>query len=196
MNYFISDIHFGSVNSWDKRTLEHDQILITKWNKVIHNNDDIWILGDVGRGGTNDAIIYTAQCLATLKGRKHLIIGNHDKDLIKDWRIQSQFIEMVDRKALHINEGGKSYRLILDHYPILMWDSQHKGTILLYGHTHNSTEDNIYQCALAQLNAYFESERAEGRTDCPEAIAINVGAMKSYIDYYPQTITQLLKGRN
>lgn len=191
MNYFIGDIHFGCTNSWDGRTLEHDSQLIDRWNFVVHNNDDVWVLGDIGRNGSNETTIYVAQCLAALKGRKHLIIGNHDRDLIKDSRIQQQFVEITERKVLRASEGGKSYQLVLDHYPTLMWEGQHKGAILLYGHTHNSVEDGIFQCALAQLNVYFGNERAKGRTDCPAATAINAGVMMSYIDYCPKTITQL-----
>lgn len=195
MNYFISDTHFGCVDSRG-RTLEHDGLIIDRWNAVVHNDDDVYVLGDIGRGGNNETTIHTAQCLAALKGRKHLIVGNHDKDLVDDWRIQSQFVEIVDRKAFRINEGGNSHKVILDHYPVLMWKGQHKRTILLYGHTHNSAEDSVYQCALAQLNTYFENETEGGRTDCPKAIAINVGAMKPYVDYCPKTITQLLEAAN
>ena len=53
MNYYISDIHFGCQNSYDKRTLEHDKIVKENWNRVVTNADNVYILGDVGKVGSN-----------------------------------------------------------------------------------------------------------------------------------------------
>mgnify|MGYP003302343206 CR=1 FL=1 len=53
MNYYISDIHFGCQNNYEGRTLEHDQLIKKNWNEVVHNNDTVYILGDIGREGNN-----------------------------------------------------------------------------------------------------------------------------------------------
>lgn len=85
MNYYISDLHIGCVNSWDNKTLEHDDLLVRNWNAVITQKDNVYILGDVGKEGKRADNDYLVQKLSLLKDRKHLIRGNHD--LLKDDRI-------------------------------------------------------------------------------------------------------------
>ena len=53
MNYYISDIHFGCQNSFDNRSLEHDRIVKENWNRVVTNADNVYILGDIGKIGSN-----------------------------------------------------------------------------------------------------------------------------------------------
>ena len=53
MNYYISDMHIGCTNKYENRTLEHDLILKENWNKRVTNSDDVYILGDIGRTGSN-----------------------------------------------------------------------------------------------------------------------------------------------
>lgn len=194
MNYFISDLHFGANYRFDDEIRErrfHDSLICGKWNSTVTNADHVYVLGDIGRTGNNCEVEYAAQLFATLKGTKHLIVGNHDR--IDDLRLKTQFAEIVDYKRLRFSECGKSYEVVLSHYPILFWENQHKGAIHLYGHVHNTIEDKLYQCALSEfVNPYFRSEREGGRTDCPEAIAINVGAMRPYMDYCPRAIHELL----
>lgn len=190
MNYFISDLHFGCANEWDGRAIEHDRILIDNWNKVVTNGDDVWILGDIGRTGGRAITDELIRKIAVLKGRKHLILGNHDE--LDDARLRQLFVSVSDYKELKWSEGGRPYSCVMSHYPILMWNGQHKGAILLYGHLHGSEEERIFQQALISLNDFFKSKTAAGRTDCPPAIAINCGAMLSHMDYCPKTITQLM----
>lgn len=190
MNYFIADLHFGCKNEYDKKTLEDDDRIIKYWNAVVTQKDDVWILGDIGKEGSRKDNDYLVQKLALLKGKKHLIRGNHDK--LTDARIRQQFVEICDYKKLQISEGGKSFKIILSHYPILMWEGQHDGAILFYGHLHNSNEENIYKTALLQLNEYFSAESTRGRTDCPQACAINVGIMTSKCKWQPRKISELL----
>ena len=84
MNFYTADLHFGqesllATGKWKERpfsTLEEmhkDQI--KKWNKKVTNGDDVYVLGDVGSRGYHHM---HPELLAQLKGRKHLILGNHD----------------------------------------------------------------------------------------------------------------------
>ena len=194
MNYFISDLHFfcksqidnGGMN-YDGRpfkTLEemHERIL-TRWNKKVTNGDTVYILGDIGMRGRNDLLI---ALVAQLKGRKVLIRGNHDD--ISDYRFKQLFSEIYDYKELAESFSGKSYKLVLSHYPILMWNGQHKGSILLYGHTHVTKEDDYYQkCLDGMKNQFFES-----RDGSNVLLAINVGCMMPYMDYEPRSLRELL----
>ena len=87
MNYYISDLHLNCQNKYDGRTLEHDKILKENWNKIITNADTVYILGDIGREGGNKEIEYLCEVISTLKGRKVLLQGNHER--IKDIRLSS-----------------------------------------------------------------------------------------------------------
>ena len=156
MKYYISDLHIGCINNHDNRTFEHDKLLINNWNTVVNNNDDIYILGDIGRLGNNKENSYVASIISQLKGKKHLIIGNHDKKGLKDNRINQLFVNIKDYDVIGDNNNGINYNIVLSHYPILFWENQHKGYIHLYGHVHNSEEDNIYKKCLEEVNLFFK----------------------------------------
>ena len=74
-----------------------------------------------------------------MKGKKVLVRGNHD--YFHDERYLQLYEEICDYKEIEDTAGGKEYRLVLFHYPIFRWKNMGHGTILLYGHTHNSLED-------------------------------------------------------
>lgn len=192
-NYYISDIHFGCANKFEGRTLEHDKIIIDNWNDIVHNNDDVYILGDIGRCGSNKDNEYLCKCLSILRGRKHLIIGNHDD--IKDARIKQLFVEICDYKEISDNFSGKNYKLVLSHYPILFWNGQHGNkkkmpSIHLFGHLHNSKEWRIYEDCLNVVNKYFSTIKEAGSENNENVIAINCGSM--IWDNIPRTLEEML----
>lgn len=59
------------------------------------NGDDVYIAGDVGARGYHNMF---PELLAQLKGRKHLVLGNHDD--VSDLRVRQQFVEIVNYKEL------------------------------------------------------------------------------------------------
>lgn len=194
MNYYISDLHLFARSQIDNggknydgrpyKTLDemHTDIL-TRWNKKITNGDKVYILGDISMRGRNDNLI---ALVAQMKGRKVLVKGNHDD--ISDYRFKQLFAEVCDYKELSDCFEGKNYKVVLSHYPILMWNGQHKGSILLYGHTHQTVEDTFFQECIRTMNER-EDILHEGE---PKMYAINVGCMWSYIDYEPRSLKELL----
>ena len=191
MNYYISDTHFGWTNKYEGRTLEHDKLLKENWNKTVTNGDTVYILGDIGKIGSNSDTEKLIEAIATLKGRKVLVVGNHD--VLKDIRLKQLFVEICDYKEIVDNYNGLNHNLVLSHYPILMWNGQHKGVIHLYGHVHLTDEWEVYKHSLQYLNDYFKDKTLKGYTDCPEAKAYNVGAMLDYINYCPRTLKEILE---
>ena len=200
MQYYISDLHFfcrsqtneGAVN-YDGRPYntveEMNRDLLSRWNRKVTNADTVYILGDLAFRGKNDALI--AQ-VAQLKGKKVLIKGNHDD--LSDLRYKQLFTGIFERKEVTDCFGGKAYKLVLDHFPILMWAGQHKGVILLYGHTHNSAEETFFQKCLAEMNA---SEELSLRRHGGQKIqAFNVGAMMPYMGYEPRTLREIMEHTN
>lgn len=194
-NYYISDLHLFCTSQLDNggrnfdgrpyHTLDemHDDIK-NKWNSKVTNGDTVYILGDVSKRGKNDALI---AYVATLKGRKVLVKGNHDD--LSDYRYKQLFSEVVDYKEITETCCGKNYKIVLSHYPILMWKDQHKGSILLYGHTHNTVEDKFFQQCIQQMN---QDPNIHHESD-PLFQAINVGCMLSYMNYEPRTLEELLQ---
>lgn len=194
MNYYISDLHFFCRSQIDNggknydgrpfKTMEemHESIL-KRWNEKITNGDTVYILGDIGMRGRNDLLI---ALVAQLKGRKILIQGNHDD--LSDYRFKQLFSEIYDYKELSDSYAGKNYKLVLSHYPILMWNGQHNGSILLYGHTHVTKEDAYFQRCLNGMKEEF----FENRDGSSDILAINVGCMMPYMNYEPRSLRELL----
>ena len=194
MNYYISDLHFGCQNRYENRTLEHDKLIKENWNRVVHNNDTVYILGDIGREGGNKDNEYLCEIISTLKGNKALIQGNHEK--LKDNRIRQLFAEIVPYKEVTDNFNGLNHNLILCHYPILFWNSQHRGAIHIYGHVHMSDEWEVYKQCLDNVNDFFKDKTMKGYTDCPPAVAYNVGCMLDYMDYTPRTLKEIISANS
>lgn len=189
MNYYISDLHFGCQNKYEGRTLEHDKIIKENWNKVVHNNDTVYILGDVGREGGNKDNEYLCEIISTLKGNKVLIQGNHEK--LKDNRLRQLFVEITPYKEIFDNYNKLNHNLVLCHYPILMWNGQHKGWVHIYGHVHATNEWDVYKRSLEYLNDYFKDKTLKGYRDCPPAVAYNVGA--AILDWTPRTLKEVIE---
>ena len=66
------------------------------------------------------------------------------------------------------------------------WKGMNRGTILLYGHTHNSAEDVYFQKCLAGM----EENDCRHVGDKPIQ-AYNVGCMKPWIDYEPRSLKEI-----
>ena len=160
------------------------QYMKEKWNSKITNGDTVYILGDIAMRGTNEELI---ALVAQLKGRKVLIKGNHDD--VSDMRYKNVFEEIYDYKEITDYADQDAYKLVLSHYPILMWNGQHRGTIHLYGHTHNTYENEFYQECLRKLNMEMLM-RSEKCYDI--ARAYNVGCMMPYMNYEPRTLKEIL----
>lgn len=113
--------------------VEMNQFLIRNWNKVVHDKDLIWILGDFALSMTEREI---AETFYALKGRKRLVIGNHDVENTGDIKaalLRLPWDKVVTHRA-EIKHGRQ--RIILDHYAGLVWNSDHHGSYLAYGHSH------------------------------------------------------------
>lgn len=188
MNYYISDLHLFHENAirFDERPFEniedmHDAIRAS-WNNKINNGDTVYILGDISFRGKNENLI---AFISTLKGKKILVKGNHDDT--SDYRYSQLFEDICDYREIYDNANGTNYMLVLSHYPIFSWKRMGRGSIHLYGHTHNSAEDVFYQKCLSEML----------ENDCRHAInsmsrAINVGCMKPYINYEPRSLAEIL----
>lgn len=193
MNYYISDLHIGCVNKHDNRTLEDDKRIITNWNNIVHNNDHVYVLGDIARLGSNKDNEYACSIISQLKGVRHLVVGNHDDKGLKDNRVSQLFTEITPYKEITDNFNGMNHNIVLSHYPIFSWNGCYKNTILLYGHTHGNFDDKIYQQSLENLRKEVRdiNELEDNVKFKQEPYAYNVGAM--LWDYTPRTLKEIME---
>lgn len=140
-NFFTSDTHFDDarrirVDHRPFKTIEEqDAALIARWNEVVRAKDDIYHLGDFTVSKKAKRV---SELLGTLKGRKHLIIGNNDAEATiknKGWASVAAYRE--------IELGGRL--LILCHYPFRTWHNMAKGAIDLHGHSHGKLKEATRQ---------------------------------------------------
>ena len=127
MIYFTSDLHFWHKNSivYTNRPFETvekmNEKLIEYWNKTVHANDEVYILGDVTMVRPGRA----TEIISQLKGRKYLLMGNHDY-----FAREKQF----EPAACGI-EWVKMYHE--------RWNKDSHGSYNLHGHLHSSQEYNL-----------------------------------------------------
>lgn len=140
MIYYTADLHLGHENIIKhcsrpfSDVREMDMTIINNWNSVVYDKDDVYIVGDIAfRGEKGDTI----SKIKRLKGRKHLIIGNHDGHMIKEAAFTELFVSI--EQMGDISDNGR--RVILFHYPILEWNGFFRGSYHVYGHIHNGSPD-------------------------------------------------------
>ena len=175
MNLYISDMHFGheDIIAFDSRpfrdTRHMDSSMISRWNKKVQDNDDVYIIGDVCYQNAASAESY----LHRLKGKKHLIIGNHDKEILNNSRALKYFVDEPQQiRAISDERDGRRYMLCLCHYPLAEWEGKSRGYYHIYGHIH----------ALRNHAYYYMSY---------EERALNAGTMIN--GYEPVSLGELIK---
>ena len=108
--------------------------MIQNWNLRIKAQDDVYIVGDFCWRGGHD---YAIQIAKQLNGRKHLIIGNHDKVYLEFPNYREQFVAIEN--LLDIIVDGE--RITLCHYPLAEWNGSHRGSWHIHGHIHNRRDE-------------------------------------------------------
>ena len=140
--YYTADLHFGHANvirHCDRPFSDADSMdaaLIQNWNAKVHRNDTVYIVGDFLFRAQRPAEEY----LSELKGKKHLIVGNHDKYWMKKVDLGVWF-ESVS-PMLFITDNG--YTATLCHYPMMSWPGMSKNGFMVYGHIHNNTNADFW----------------------------------------------------
>lgn len=146
--FVTADTHFGHQNSkgsgilefterynYFKTIEEHDEALIERWNSVVNDNDEVYHLGDFAFKNSNKA----TDILNRLKGRIHLIKGNHEKSVLKGQAVKrfetvNIYFELKDYKY-----EDQLVHIIMFHYPIQEWFAKFHGSLHIHGHSHGAT---------------------------------------------------------
>lgn len=105
--------------------------IVSQYQKAVREDDEFWILGDFAIGKESDGSRdYLRQLFKEIPGRKHLIIGNHDRKWVLElgWKSVQHFAEIVV-------EGR---RVSMSHYPMITFPGARHGAIQLFGHVHGN----------------------------------------------------------
>jgi len=148
--YFISDLHIGHKsilkfrNTSCKTLDEHDRMIIDRWNSVVQKRDTIYLLGDACMDRAKLPL------LKELMGNKILIIGNHDKYGIDEYK-----------KYFSDIHGFRTYKgYWISHAPI--HPQELRGRKNIHGHLHNEIvryrngvpDDRYFSVCVDQLDNY------------------------------------------
>ena len=149
-NVFITaDLHLNhqgilkhNARPW-KTVEEMNNGLIDNWNRVVHRNDTVYILGDF-------AFSNWGYFINALRGKKILIVGSHDKMP----RIYlEQFQEVRDIK--YIKALGHNW--VMCHTAMRVWEKSHYCSIHLYAHSHGrlNTQNLSFDTGVdTEINCY------------------------------------------
>lgn len=139
-----------------------------QWNDTVSDEDTIYFLGDfsLSKGCEVEGLVNS------LSGKKHFIVGNHDKSVLSNHR-KANWLSIKDED--YIQDDSLNMTVWINHYPyektpynpkyarpeaLQPWD------IALCGHVHDKFKMNEFNC-------------------------INVGG--DVWDFQPQTLQQLIK---
>ena len=142
MIYLTSDLHlFHKSFIYEPRGFhsveEMNSAIEKNWNELMSDDDDVYILGDLIFKGESNSLDDAMTIVRRLKGKKHLILGNHDGSMkIELYRKESSIVEIVNAKYLWY----KSHQYYLSHFPSITVDMEvekpNDWIVNFFGHTH------------------------------------------------------------
>jgi len=146
---------------------EHDNVIVERWNSVVSDDDIVYHLGDFAFGLAKNAD-HVRELFGRLKGRKHLIIGNHDADKKGSLHPTLAALDWAARPehALRTQDGGTD--VWMSHYAARTWPCSSYGAVHFYGHSHGKLP-------------------GQGRSR-------DVGCDLPDVDFTPRTFAELTKG--
>ena len=139
--FFTADMHFGHENANTGKGIrqhcdrpfssieEMDAKLIENWNSRVSNKDEVYILGDF-------AWRNHAHYLMAVKGKKHLVQGNHDKmsqDVLRSFTSVGQIVQKAFNGQL----------IIMCHFPMRSWNARAHKSWHLFGHVHGRLNNTL-----------------------------------------------------
>lgn len=115
-----------------------NKTLISNWNSVVGKNDEVIVVGDFALTGKDNIINIGHQ----LKGRKTLILGNHEGASLKTYH-EAGF-ELISK-----------YPIFIDGYLISHFPQEGNLYFNIHAHTHNMTEnDKLHFCVSVEKIGY------------------------------------------
>lgn len=148
MVWFTSDLHFfhdrilefhpRRKELFGNTVEENKEKLILLWNSRVDKKDTVYILGDLSFGEVEQK----RKLFQRLNGNKILILGNHDK--VPD-HLKCYFNHITQIKNMKFKKSvypyiHKDLEVIMCHFPMLTWEHNEKGSIMIHGHCHGKAD--------------------------------------------------------
>ena len=107
---------------------EMNKVMIELWNDVVSPRDIVYCLGDFAHHSNAES---SRKIFGKLNGQKHLLIGNHDKEYVRElpWGTPAEHMKFKTVDGISIT---------MCHYGLVTWPGFHNGSISLYGHSHGN----------------------------------------------------------
>jgi len=143
--WFTSDLHLNHRGVITRQGRPFDNVddmneaIIAKWNGVISKNDTIYVLGDFAYDtdyGTPLPKLFNA-----LKGRKHLIVGNHDQAHSAVLDLGWESVEFYG--SVRLTTGKHPIWATMCHYAMETWRGMAGGSYMLHGHSHGTMKRTL-----------------------------------------------------
>lgn len=131
MTFFIADTHFGgySILKFAVRPFassgEMDEYIIQKWNSVVNNCDDVFVVGDFFDNVDRE---FVESILDRLNGKIILVMGNHDEGLAEFYREMG--VVVYEYPVIF------SDWYFVSHQP--MYLNENMPYVNIFGHVHNN----------------------------------------------------------
>lgn len=169
--FVISDTHFGHsrIMEYESRPFETveamDDFIIKKWNETVRDDDIVFVCGDVSFYSKEKS----KEIFDQLKGRKFLIVGNHDSQRSESFWKEVGF-EFVSKYPICVDEF-----YWLSHEPMYLTSAM--PYVNIHGHIHSQTmstdkEPNQYVNVSVEHTGYkpidFEVIKKSFHTDDSE----------------------------
>lgn len=165
---FISDYHFGHKFVANLRGFkdhfEMNEHIVKEHNKIVHKKDITYILGDITMQST-EWYFYLDQ----MKGRKFVILGNHD-----NFDHVPELLKYVEKVGGLVKYKG----IFLSHCPIHPQELEYRISQNIHGHTHESDVCKYIVKGTRDTNKEEQDDRY-----------INVSCEK--LNYQPKTLIEL-----
>lgn len=165
---FISDYHFGHKFCAKLRGFEDEfsmaEHIIEQHNKVVHKKDTTYILGDITME-TDKWYFYLDQ----MKGRKKVILGNHDLG-----KHVPELLNYVESVAAMVKYKG----IFLTHCPVHPQELEYRVPINIHGHLHE------YSVTKEILPGTRNTKQGTKDTRY-------IGVSCEQVDYTPRTLKEL-----
>jgi calcineurin-like phosphoesterase family protein len=178
---FWGCMHYGHDPKWEvpiwklrgyNSSAEHDEGLISNWNKKANKNTVGFLLGDTIFG--HDAQDRLLRLFNRLEFKElYILPGNHQAGY-------KQILDSLDENILNLNGHEKlvhfvpnyletivnGQAIVMSHYPILSWNASGKGSYHVFAHVHG----NLNRSELGRLYQKMGLNYEVSVENCPSPI--------------------------